>query len=211
MVEQILKNLKDKTAVVVGAGGLGGFVLEQLARLNFKEIRIADADVFCPSNLDRQLYSNINNIGQFKAEEAAKRLAKINETTVLKTFIKFFDGTNLEILNGADMVFDCTDNTAARLKLETACQNLNIPLMHGAIDGYLGQVSLVLPKDNTITKLYANNQDKKAGKTMAHIPAAVASLMVNEAVKHFGGLSTLSGGYVLLIDFSILSFDILKI
>ncbi|MCL2629904.1 MAG: HesA/MoeB/ThiF family protein [Firmicutes bacterium] len=203
--------LNKKTVAVIGAGGLGGFVLESLARLNFKEIRIFDGDSFSESNLDRQLYSNINNLSQMKAEEGAKRISLISKDIRVKVYTLMFLEKHAPLLEGADIVFDCTDNIATRFILEAVCERLNIPLVHGAINDTMGQISLILPKDSTISRLYKNQQNEK-NKTLAFIPSATASLMVSEGVKHLTAQGeTLSGGKILIIDFLTNDFRILKV
>ena len=106
------KILLTKTIAVLGAGGNGGFVLEDLARLGVKKIIIFDGDSFDISNLNRQIYCNETTLGKNKAEVAFNNLHKINPNIEIESF-STFAGSNFkedfEILNKVDFIFDCCD------------------------------------------------------------------------------------------------------
>ena len=70
--------LRTKKVAVIGCGGLGGYIIEQLARLGIGTIRIVDGDVFEESNLNRQLFSDMNVLGKPKTEVSQARVAAVN-------------------------------------------------------------------------------------------------------------------------------------
>ena len=78
VTEEELAEIHSKTVGVVGAGGLGGYAIEMLARFGVGTLKVIDGDLFEESNLNRQLLSNEANLGQEKVEAAARRVAAVN-------------------------------------------------------------------------------------------------------------------------------------
>jgi tRNA A37 threonylcarbamoyladenosine dehydratase len=103
--------IRKTTITVVGAGGLGGYVVDQFTRLGVGTLRIIDCDSFDVSNLNRQLYSDTDNIGRSKAEVAAQRVALVNPEVRVETFPELLAAMNAtELLKGSDLVIDAVDN-----------------------------------------------------------------------------------------------------
>lgn len=181
---------------VIGCGGLGGYVLEELARLGVGRLTAVDPDVFDEHNLNRQLFSTPALLGRSKVLAAVERLAAVNPAvtvTPLQAKVAAADGAAL--LAGADCVVDATDNVAARLDLEKLCAGLGIPLVHGAIAGWYGQVTTILPGDGTLGKIYRHWQGGKGIEQQlgnpSFTPALIASLEVAEVCKVLLGVGTL--------------------
>jgi len=185
--QQQLQLFGSKVAVV-GCGGLGGYILEQLARLGVGHIVAIDPDIFEENNLNRQLLSSLANLGRPKAELAAERIAEINPAVTLRPVKGAFTKSNGgELFAGADCVVDAVDNVTARLELEEVCGELNIPLVHGAIAGWYGHVATVYPGDNTLRKIYRHWSGGKGVEQQlgnpSFTPAMAASLEVGEVCK----------------------------
>ena len=107
--EQV-KLLQSKVAII-GAGGLGGTVLELLARMGIGELIIADKDIIGDSNLNRQILSTETNLGQSKTEVAVKRVKEINSSIEIIGHSVFINSDNVKkIINGAEIVVDALDN-----------------------------------------------------------------------------------------------------
>jgi len=173
---------------VVGCGGLGGYVLEELARLGVGRIIAIDPDSFQEHNLNRQLLSSVNNLGQSKVSAAIERLALTNPAVTVDAYQEAFGSLNGErLLQGADVVVDCLDSVATRLELAEVCTVLGSPLVHGAIAGWYGHVCTVLPGALSFDRLYGHNaSDKGTEKVMGNpsfTPAVIASLEVAEVCK----------------------------
>lgn len=179
--------LSKKTVAVIGAGGLGGYLVEQMARLGIGKIIIVDNDVFEESNLNRQRFAREDNLGKSKAIEVKKAVGIINsqvEIISYKELLTFENGKT--ILEEADLVLDGVDNVRTRLLMQNLCKDLNIPLVHGAIAGWYGQVSVVMPGDDTLSAIYTNPNGEGIEKELGNppfIPALVASYQVAEALK----------------------------
>lgn len=173
---------------VVGAGGLGGYILEQLARLGVGQIVSIDNDVFEENNLNRQLLATPANLGRAKVEVAAERITEINPAVTMTSVQKLFSLANgFSMLEGADCVVDAVDNVTARLELAEVCRKLNIPLVHGAIAGWYGHVATVLPEDDSLSTIYRHwtggqGVEQQLGNP-SFTPAVVASFEVAEVCK----------------------------
>ena len=180
---------------VIGCGGLGGYVLEELARLGVGELVAIDADCFEEHNLNRQLLSSPGTLGQAKVAAAAQRLAEINPAVTVRPVKDQFTRANgAELLAGADCVVDAVDNMTARLDLEAVCSDLKIPLVHGAIAGWYGHVATVYPGEGTLQKLYRHWTGGKGIEQQlgnpSFTPAVIASLETAEVCKVLLGLGT---------------------
>lgn len=179
--------LKDFKACVVGCGGLGGYVIEQLGRLGIGFITAVDGDIFEESNLNRQLLSDMGSLGFSKAFAAEDRMKRVNPLITVRPIPQRLTMENgLEIIEGHDVVIDALDNIESRLVLEELSEKAGIPLVHGAIAGWFGQVTTVLPGDRTLSGIYPpglrHGIEKELGNP-AFTPALVASIQVAEAVK----------------------------
>jgi molybdopterin-synthase adenylyltransferase len=214
--EQI--HLLRSTVAVVGCGGLGGNIIEMLARLGIGNLVVIDGDIFNESNLNRQLLCTENNIGKGKAESAAARIKHINSSISTKTYSQFIDLKNIStIIRGVDLAVDALDNIPSRFILEKSCKSLKIPLIHGAINNFNGQVSTILPGDNGLETIYGplEKYDKQNKKSVVSVPsfnpALVASLQVAEVVKVLLNRGKPLRNKVLLINLEELDINILEI
>ncbi len=171
--------LLESTVVLVGLGGLGGQLVEQLGRVGVGEIIAVDPDVFDETNLNRQLLSNEANIGKEKTYEAKERLEKINKAVEFTGFRCRLDELPDEVWEKADLVFDCLDNIDDRLALAQKCSASNRPLVHGAIAGWYGEVGIVWPGSGMLEKHYQGRQEglEKELGTPPFTAAVAASLM----------------------------------
>jgi molybdopterin/thiamine biosynthesis adenylyltransferase len=186
--EQV-KLLQSKVAII-GAGGLGGTVLEFLARMGIGKLIIADKDLIVDSNLNRQILSTETNLGQRKTEFAVKRVKEINSSIEIIGHSVFINSDNVEkIIEGAEVVVDALDNLPSRFVLQKACRDLKIPLIHGAIAGFNGQLTTIFPEDKGLELIYGSDRDLPEHGSEAELgaptitPALIASLEAQEVVK----------------------------
>lgn len=179
--------LKSKKVFIAGSGGLGGYILEMLLRVGVGQITIADPDVFDSSNLNRQILSREDLLGESKAESAAKRASLVNSEVKMKAYQERVTSENaVDLIGDADIVMDALDSAESRIVLEEAATELNIPMIHGAIAGWYGQVSAVFPGDGTMKTLYGSNTSPGMEAELGNpsfTPAIIAGIQVSEAVK----------------------------
>ncbi len=184
--------LARSRVAVIGAGGLGGTVILLLARIGIGALTVADGDVFDETNLNRQALSDMSNLGLSKAEQADARVDAINPAVEMTTHQTLVGPDNIEsILTGAQVVVDALDNIPDRLMLGGAARNLNLPLVHGALAGFDGQVMTVFPDDQGLERIYGGAENLKGSPERpeavlgvpALTPAIVATLQVMEVIK----------------------------
>lgn len=193
-IEGQLKLLSSEVAVI-GLGGLGGMVSELLARMGVGHLVLVDGDTFTASNLNRQIGSAESNLGKNKAQNAQRRIRQINhavETQVVPDYVGKLE--LVKLIKHAHLAIDCLDNLQTRFDLESACQEINIPMVHGAIGGYMGQLAVIWPGNPLLASIYGDSrrEDTRAGKGFGlearrgnptATSALVASWEVSEAVK----------------------------
>lgn len=174
--------------VIVGAGGLGGYVIEELARLGVGTLVVADPDTFEEHNLNRQLLATLANLGAPKVEAAVERVGAINPAVRVVPLRSAFSRENgAELLSGADVAVDALDTVTARVELARACRELGVPMVHGAIAGWYGQMATQMPGEDITPFIYPSGNEPKGVETKlgnpAFTPAVVASLQVAEVCK----------------------------
>lgn len=188
--------------IVVGLGGLGGYVLEELARMGLGRIVGVDADVFDETNLNRQLLAEEGNLGKHKVPQAENRLKKINKAVEFVGYSVPLEKLSDETLRDADLVFDCLDNIEDRLVLANRCSVVKVPLVHGAIAGWYGQVGVIWPDAGTLEKVYRTQSrglERDVG-TPAFTAAVAASLMVAEGIRILTGKNNRQEQKMLFFD-----------
>ncbi len=120
--------LTQAKVTVVGAGGVGGITLINLARMGVGNVHVIDMDVFEHSNLNRQMLSGISRIGQLKAECAQESLLDINPNmNVTHSTDKLTEDNAERVFQGSDVIIDATDNLVSRVIIHRAAQKINIP------------------------------------------------------------------------------------
>ena len=170
-------------AAVVGLGGLGGHVVESLARLGVGRIIGVDPDRFTEDNLNRQLLAARDTVGQPKAEAAAARVAAVNCAVEFTAHVASLADLDDAALRGCSVAFDCLDSIAARRLLAGRCAAAGVVLIHGAIAGWAGQVGTCPPAGDLFDKLYPG-QKRGAERRLGNLPftaAVAANLMVARA------------------------------
>ncbi len=171
-------------ALVVGLGGLGGHMVEQLARAGVGTIHGCDPDVFTADNLNRQLLCTVANLGQSKAEAARQRLQQINPEVKFIAHATRFQELPVEFFSELQVVFDCLDTVPGRIELEQKCERAGVPLVHGAIGGWYGQVGVAWPGARLLERIYRSRPagiEQQLGNP-PFTPAVAASMMVAKGV-----------------------------
>ncbi|WBW99746.1 HesA/MoeB/ThiF family protein [Oceanirhabdus sp. W0125-5] len=216
LTEEENKKLKDFKVCVIGCGGLGGYVIEMLGRLGIGHITCVDGDVFDESNLNRQILSDEISLGMSKAEKAAQRMKIVNSIIEVTSIDEMFTEINaVETLEGNHVVVDALDCIESRLLLQNVCEELKIPLIHGAIAGWYGQVSTILPGDRTLDFIYSRKKSSRGVEqelgNPSFTPAHIASLQVSEVVKLLLGRGEVLTKKIMFIDMLNNDYDIIEL
>ena len=204
------------SVAVIGCGGLGGYVVEELARLGVGTIVVIDPDLFEEHNLNRQLFSSTENLGQAKVAAAVKRINAVNPAvTVVPIQTAFSPENGAGLLAGCRIAVDALDTIKVRLELAKVCKGLNIPLVHGAIAGWFGHVTTLFPGDDTLQTIYGSWKNGKGiEETLGNpsfTPALIASLEVAEVCKLLLGQGTSLRGRQLMIDLYSMEINVINI
>ncbi|NLD38813.1 MAG: HesA/MoeB/ThiF family protein [Desulfatiglans sp.] len=177
---------------IIGAGGLGGQIILLLARLGIGNMIIVDGDNFDETNLNRQALSSTDSLCRPKALVAKEAVAKINPAVNVTAYNERLTKNNAkEIFFSSQVIVDALDNIPDRFILETTAKKIGIPLVHGAVAGFIGQVMTIFPDDAGIRNIYdkdrgaippEKNPALKLG-VPAVTPAIIASYQVMETIK----------------------------
>ncbi len=201
------KKLLQAKALLVGVGGLGGTIAQLLARMGLGRLVIADGDCFTEDNLNRQAFSSEQGIGLGKVQVAQSEIHKINSAVEVEIYDRFItEQESATLLKESDVAIDALDKISSRFMLEKICKQVRVPLVHGAVAGFNGQVMTIFPEDSGLEAIYGSPRialEKGAEVelgNLAGIVSATASLQVQEVVKIITGLGRSLRNRFLFLD-----------
>ena len=202
------KKLKHSSVLVVGAGGLGCPVLQYLVSAGVGRLGIVDDDRIEISNLQRQFLYQMKDVGECKANVAAKKLAGHNPHVVIDLIVERLSPQNVtEIFSNYEIIVDGSDNFETRYLVNDACVLLNKPLIFGAIFKFEGQLSVFnFNGGPTYRCLFPQAPDADARPSCAEagvlgvLPGIIGSLQALEVIKVITGIGKVLSGQVVLFD-----------
>ncbi|MBQ7642278.1 MAG: tRNA threonylcarbamoyladenosine dehydratase [Clostridia bacterium] len=129
--DNALEKLKNSRVAVFGAGGVGGYAIEALARAGVGAIEVFDNDTVCPSNMNRQILATLNTIGKYKADAAAERIRAINPDCEAIGHKIFFLPENADEVDfrAFDYVVDAIDTVSGKLAIIEKCRKAGVPVI----------------------------------------------------------------------------------
>jgi molybdopterin/thiamine biosynthesis adenylyltransferase len=184
--------LAESKVAVVGAGGLGGTVIQLLGRIGIGRLAVVDCDVFDETNLNRQAFCTRAWVGQPKALAVQAQMKVINPAAeVLAHNIRLDPANGPKILAGCRVIVDALDNVKDRLTLEALAKGLGVPFVHGALAGFEGQLLTVFPEDPGLKQIYGNGEEGGSAANRPEFllgvpsitPSLVATLEAMEVLK----------------------------
>jgi molybdopterin/thiamine biosynthesis adenylyltransferase len=138
--------LRDASVLVIGAGALGSPVATYLAGAGVGRIGLVDDDAVELSNLPRQHLHFTPDLGVPKAESAAAKLRFLNPEVVVEPYRTRLDATTAAgLVEGQDLVVDCSDSFETRYAVNAACCDAGVPLVEGGVVGMSGLVMAIRP------------------------------------------------------------------
>jgi molybdopterin/thiamine biosynthesis adenylyltransferase/rhodanese-related sulfurtransferase len=211
--------LLDAKVLCLGAGGLGSPAALYLAAAGVGTIGIVDMDVVDESNLQRQILHNLERVGERKVDSAKKTLALLNPDVNVVTYDVRLGADNiLDIIAGYDVIIDGADNFPSRYLLNDASVKLGIPVVHGSIFRFEGQVTVFDPKRGvTYRDMLPEPPPAEFAPSCAEagvlgvLPGIVGSIQALEAIKLILGLGTPLSGRLLAFDAMDLTFHEYKL
>ena len=213
--------LKNSEITVIGCGGIGGAVIEMLIRMGVDHLKIVDKDKFDVSNINRQLMSSMDRVGQSKTEVTKEIINSINPFVEVKTFNTELNEENVEdIIGNSAVVVDALDNLKARIITSRSALKKRIPFVHGAIHGTMGQVTTFTSETPNYEELFKlpslgrdlnekvlgdlNKLTRATPPVIGPIPNIVGCLQAFEIVK------ILTGRGNIITSPEVLVFDLMK-
>lgn len=148
------EKLKSVHVAVFGLGGVGGYVVEALARAGVGKLTVVDDDVIVTSNVNRQIYATSLTVGQAKAELAAKRIAEINPDCNVVPLVMRFDAQTVSQFNFAefDYVVDAIDSVTSKLLLAVTCNQVGTPII-----SCMGTGNKLHPEEFQVADIYSTS------------------------------------------------------
>ena len=200
--------LLDAKVLLLGAGGLGSPAALYLTAAGVGTIGIIDMDVVDESNLQRQILHNVDRVGDRKVDSAKKTLTALNPDVNVVTYDARLGADNImEILDGYDVVVDGADNFPSRYLLNDASVKLGIPVVHGSIFRFEGQVTVFDPKNGpTYRDMLPEPPPAEFAPSCAEagvlgvLPGIVGSIQALEAIKLILGLGEGLSGRLVAFD-----------
>ncbi len=211
--------LKSHMAVV-GLGGLGGTVLEILARAGVGALDLIDGDIFEDHNLNRQLLSTEEGLGYSKAKAARERVRAINGSVEVTIFDLALTPENASRMIGASqVVIDCLDDIATRFNLETAAKQARLPMVSAAVAGLTGHVTTIFPDDEGLSLIYGARERLQRTRgveaTLGCLPQAVYAIAALESAAALalvlGKTEALLRNRMLYVDLDENRFELLQL
>lgn len=203
------EKLLNAKVVVIGAGGLGCFVLNELVGAGIGTITIIESDMVSVSNLNRQFMYEENDMGKAKVSIAIDYLRKRNSSISIQGICARVCLENVEgLLSNADIVVDCVDNVETRMIVNDYCVEKDIPLVEAGINGLYGFVMAIRKGYPCLRCIgYENTKLKGVNEALGAAVGIVASLEALEVIKIIVGMDSLLFGNMLMIDCNEYSFE----
>jgi molybdopterin/thiamine biosynthesis adenylyltransferase/rhodanese-related sulfurtransferase len=212
--------LLDSKVLLIGAGGLGSPASLYLAAAGVGRIGIVDADVVDESNLQRQIVHSTESLGEPKVESAKRAIEALNPDVEVVAYKERLTSENIEriLADGWDVIVDGADNFPTRYLVNDASVWHDIPVVHGSIYRFEGQVTVFKPHEGPCYRcLFPTPPPPELAPSCAEggvlgvLPGVIGSLQASEALKLALGIGEPLIGRLLLFDALAATFDEVKL
>ncbi|AGB03457.1 HesA/MoeB/ThiF family protein [Methanoregula formicica] len=196
------ERLKSSHIFIAGAGGLGSPAAIYLAVAGVGEITIVDMDTVDQSNLNRQILHTDRDIGKKKTVSAIAKLREYNPDIIINAIDTTITADNIRGLVGqADGIVDAMDNYPVRYLLNRVALEKKIPFFHGAIRGFYGQATTILPeKTPCLACIFPRAPPKEVFPVVGATPGVIGTIQATEVVKYLTKQGELLAGRLFLWD-----------
>jgi sulfur-carrier protein adenylyltransferase/sulfurtransferase len=214
------RRLLESNILLIGAGGLGSPAALYLAAAGVGRIGIVDDDVVDASNLQRQVLHSTAGLGERKARSARRALEELNPDVEVVTYEERLTSENVDRILGDswDLVVDGADNFPTRYLLNDASVWHDVPVVHGSIYRFEGQVTVFKPYEGPCYRcLFPQPPPPELAPSCAEggvlgvLPGVIGSLQANEALKLALGIGEPAIGRLLLFDALAARLDEVKV
>lgn len=213
------EKLKQAKVAIVGGGGLGCPAIPYLVGVGVGKISIIDGDKVSETNLHRQTLFSVDDIGKFKSEVIRKKLSKHNPNVQIFSINEYLKPENsISILQGHDLVLDCTDNYPTRYLINDSCVLLNIPVIYGAIHRFEGQISVFNYKNGPTYRCVftdypssSSQQNCSEAGVLGVLPGIIGLMQATEAIKIIVEIGEVLSGKIVIYNSLKMSFQTISI
>jgi molybdopterin/thiamine biosynthesis adenylyltransferase/rhodanese-related sulfurtransferase len=212
--------LLDSRILLIGAGGLGSPASLYLAAAGVGTLGLVDADIVDETNLQRQIVHSLDTLGSPKVDSAKRTIAALNPDVNVVTYRERLTSENIDRIldDGWDLIVDGADNFPTRYLVNDASVWHDIPVVHGSIYRFEGQVTVFKPHEGPCYRcLFPQPPPPELAPSCAEggvlgvLPGIIGSLQTNEAIKLAAGIGDPLIGRLLLFDALSTEFSDVKI
>jgi adenylyltransferase/sulfurtransferase len=213
------QKLAEAKVLIIGVGGLGCPVLQNLVGAGVGTIGLVDGDVVEETNLHRQFLYSLNDCGRNKVEVAAEVVLKQNpEVEIIQHYVYFAKENCLEIVSDYQIIIDCSDNIATRYLINDVAVTKEIPMVYASIHKFEGQLSVfnyqngptyrcLFPEDERLDAIPNCNDSGVLGV----LPNVLGAMQANEVLKIILEIGAVLSGELILYNSLDNSFQNIKI
>lgn len=201
------QKLQNARVLVIGAGGLGCPVLQNLVMAGVGHIGIVDGDVVDESNLHRQSLYTISDVGKSKVVVAKRVLQALNPEVDIVVFPEFFDSNTVAMVEKYQIIVDCTDAIGVRYLINDVAVAKRIPVVYASIHKFQGQVSVFNYQNGpSYSCLFPGKEEGitipscEMSGVLGVVPQTLGSFQATEVLKIILGVGEVLSGKLLLYD-----------
>ncbi|HII98841.1 MAG TPA: HesA/MoeB/ThiF family protein [Methanoregula sp.] len=196
------ERLKSSHIFIAGAGGLGSPVAIYLAVAGVGTITVVDMDTVEQSNLNRQILHYDRDIGKKKTVSAIAKLQEYNPDIIINAIDTTITADNIRRLVGqADGIVDAMDNYPVRYLLNRVALEMKVPFFHGAIRGFYGQATTIIPgKTPCLECIFPRAPPKEVFPVVGVTPGVIGTVQATEVIKYLTKQGELLVGRLFIWD-----------
>ncbi|MDD1694021.1 MAG: HesA/MoeB/ThiF family protein [Methanoregula sp.] len=200
--EEGQERLKKAHIFIAGAGGLGSPIAIYLAVAGIGTITIVDMDAVDQSNLNRQILHTDRDVGKKKTVSAIEKLHEYNSDITLNAIDTTIAADNVhELVGRADGIVDAMDNYPVRYLLNRAALKKKIPFFHGAIRGFYGQATTIIPGETPCLEcIFPKAPPKEVFPVVGVTPGVIGTVQATEVIKYLTKSGRLLSGRLFTWD-----------
>ena len=207
------QRLKKAKVAIAGIGGLGGVIAIYLTAAGVGKLRLIDRDIVEITNLNRQILYGDKDIGKKKVDAARSRLISLNKDVEVEAVCEMIRPENSSnLFKDLDVIVDALDNFETRFILNDVSINNGIPLSHGAVRGFEGRATTIVPGKTVCLKcIYPTVPDFGISPVIGVAPAVIGSIQATEVIKYITGIGEMLINRLLLYDGLSMEFSQIKL
>ncbi len=196
------ENLHRARVFIAGAGGLGTVISTYLCLAGVGSIIIADSDIVEESNFNRQFLHWTEDLGKRKIDSLEQKLSRMNPEVLIETRTDRIDANTVnDMVRGCNLIIDALDNFSTRYVLNRAALRETIPFIHGAVEGFYGQATTILPRRSPCLRcIFPQSPPARTTPVIGATCGIIGSVQATEAIKYLCGQGELLAGRLLLWD-----------